>query len=789
MIIRRRTISNTRPRSEQTCRFHRKGFFILLLLVGAIVSVACTNGDGVSSPATTPAQTSVPTPDIEAIAERVVLKTLETIPTATPVPTPDIEAIVEPIVRQTLETLPTASTETPEPTAMRATVSPAATALTTPTPPSVPAEPSPDPPQRVEAVGVRAAPVPVPVRSALVPGGGASLLPVAPELSEAGGLTVTARGSVKVAADEAYVIVIPEQFYGPTGPVPLSSEDRADVVQNLMGIGIEEADIEFQSGQQYDPEILSVEVEMQDLPQIGDLIRVAVEEVLRRSERSGVRFSLSEENCDLALALARQEAITLVERDSGDLADAVGVVRSGIIGAVEYSANSFGPPRPDKCGGGQFHPYETQLMPFDAEPEIEVSLQMLITYGPASHEAGGLTVTASSSRAVTADEAYVVVIPEQFYGPTGPVPLSSDDRADVIEQLTQIGIDTDDVEFISGRQPYEPVQISVEVMVEDLPEVGERILDAVEDVIRRSQLSGVRFSLLEASCDAALAVERRDAALQAERNADDLAEALGVVRGGVIGVVEYLLSSFSEGPLSSDRCGGQFQDPYALMPFDAEPKTDVSVQLQVTYAPQSDEAGGLTVTAVGSRAVTSDEAYVVVIPEQFYGPTGPVPLSSEDRADVIEKLTQIGIDTDDIEIISGRQRFEPAQISVEVKVEDLPEVGERILDAVEDVIRRSQLSGVRFSLPEENCDRALALERQEAALQAERNADDLAEALGVVRGGLIGVVEYPASSFGYGPLSSDRCGGQFQEPYALLPFDAEPKIDVSLQMLITYATE
>ena len=762
--------------------FRRSSLFILVLLVGAIVALACTDDDGALTATDTPAPPSAPTPDIGAIVETAVRETLGTIPAATPAPTQDIEAIVETVVRRTLETLSTTIVAT-ETTSGPPTIAPS--------PSGVAPEPTPVSEPQVQAVEVRAAPAPSPARFASLSKvvEGFSALPIAQELSEAGGLTVTASGSVKATADEAYVVVIPERFYGARGPEKLSSEDRASVVQNLMDIGISEDDIEFESGRQYDPEIMSVEVEMEDLPEIGDLILDAVEDVVRRSERSGVRFSLSGENCDLALVEARLEAITLAEGDLDDLSEALGVVRSGIIGAVEYPAISFnsGLPGLDRCGGGQFHPYQTPLMPFDADPEMEVSLQMQITYGPESDQAGGLTATASGSVTATADEAYVVVIPEQFYGRSGPEPLSSENRADVIEAIAQVGIATDDIEIISGRQPYEPVRISVVVEAQDLPEIGDLILDAVEDVLRRSELSGVRFSLSEENCGRALALARRDAISQIDKNADDLAGAFGMVRGGVVGVVEYALSGFSYGAPSTETCGVQFQDPNALKPFDAEPSVDVAVQLQITFAPQSDQAGGLTATASGSVTATADEAYVVVIPEQFYGRSGPEPLSSEDRADVIDKLTEMGIATDDIEIIPGRQRFEPAQISVEVEVADLPEIGERILDAVENVLRRSENSGVRFSLLEASCNSVLAQGRRDAALQAEKDADGLAEALGVVRGGVVGVVEYALSGFSYGPPSTETCGGQFQDPNALLPFDAEPKIEVSVQLQISYA--
>ena len=653
-------------------------------------------------------------------------------------------------------------------------------------------EPIPVPAPQGEAVEVQALPASGSGGFLSLSGAGFGALPISHEVSESGGLTITANGSVTVSADEAYVIVIPDRFYGPGGPERTSHEDRDDVLQNLMDLGIDEDDIEFESGQEYDPETISVEVQIEDLPEIGDLILDAVEDVIRRSERSGVHFSVSGENCDQALAAARQEAITQAEGDSLDLAKALGLVRGGIIAALESPANSFGPGLPslDKCGGGQFHPYQTPLISFDADPEVEVSLRMRITYGPESELTGGITATANGSVMSTADDAYVVVIPEQFYGPGGPEKLSGEDRDDVAQNLMDMdmdmGIGEDDIQFEYG-QPYGPETISVEVQIGDLPEIGDLILNAIEDVIRRSEHSGVRFTLSEENCDRALALARRDAISQIDRKADDLAAALSMVRGGVVGAVEDPFSDFRYGPGSADRCGGLSQDPYALLSFDAEPSVDVVLPLQLTYAPQSDETAGLVAVASISQTVTADEAYVVVIPQRFYGPRGPEPLSMEDRADVIDKLTEIGIASDDIEIVSGRQPYEPVQISVEVAVADLPEIGERILDSVEEVLRRSENSGVRFGLSEESCNAGMALARRDAASQADKDADGLAEAIGVVRGGVVSVAEYSLGGFNYGSTNTEACDGQFQDPNALLPFDAEPKIEVAVQIRIGYA--
>ena len=355
-----------------------------------------------------------------------------------------------------------------------------------------------------------------------------------------------------------------------------------------------------------------------------------------------------------------------------------------------------------------------------------------------------------------------------------------------VQNLMGMGIGEDDIQFESG-QLYGLETISVEVQIEDLPEIGDLILGAVEDVVRRSERSGVRFGLSEENCDRALALARRDAISQIDRKADDLAAALGMVRGGMIGAVEDPLSRFGYGLDSTDRCGGLFPDPYALLAFDAEQSVDVVLPLQITFAPQSDETAGLVAVANSSLTVTADEAYVVVIPQRFYGPRGPEPLSMEDRADVIDKLTEIGIASGDIEIVSGRQPYEPVQISVEVAVADLPEIGDVILGAVEDVLRRSEHSGVRFSLSEESCNAGLALARRDAASQTDKNADGLGAAIGVVRGAVVSVVEYPLGGFNYGSTSAEACGGQFQDPNALLPFDAESEIEVAVQMQIGYA--
>ncbi len=199
--------------------------------------------------------------------------------------------------------------------------------------------------------------------------------------------------------------------------------------------------------------------------------------------------------------------------------------------------------------------------------------------------------------------------------------------------------------------------------------------------------------------------------------------------------------------------------------------------------------GGLTISVNGSVTVEADEAYIVVIPSPNFGLRGiPQGIAGKDRTEVIAKLAEIGITEDDIEFPLN-VRFGPGSvsISVEVEVKDLPEIGDLVLDAVEDALGRSEASGVRFSVAD--CDGALALARREAILLAEAGTDDLAQALEVNRGSVIAALEFPLNNFGPSELLLDRCSSQL-DPYSLLPFDtAEPEIQVSVGLQITYAIE
>jgi hypothetical protein len=204
---------------------------------------------------------------------------------------------------------------------------------------------------------------------------------------------------------------------------------------------------------------------------------------------------------------------------------------------------------------------------------------------------GGLTVAVNRSATVEADEAYVVITPTAIYGPSGsPQPISSENRAAVITKLEEIGIAKEDVEF--EWQPYSASTVSARVGIGEFPQVDQLVLDAVESVLGRSESHGVHFSLSQEKCDQALALARREAVPQADKTAADLAEALSIKRGSIVGAVESPFTNFAYGPIDPEACGIQFQDPYfvEVEPFDAEPKVEVVVGLQVSYAIEAPES-------------------------------------------------------------------------------------------------------------------------------------------------------------------------------------------------------
>ncbi len=323
---------------------------VMLAVLAATMAVAVLVACGQETPA--PPITSAPT----------VVAPTETVAATTP-------SSVSPVARTENPT------STPVATALSA---PTTTAATSPTVPPVTLESG---GASLRLISSRSSTAPSSVLIGLSGGSHRSSLPQT--VPTEGGLTVSAIGSVTVAADEAYVVVIPEQRYGPSGPEQMTDEDRQEIRENLADIGVPEEAVEFQNLAIYGPSSVSVEVEFDELDEKREPILGAVEQVIRRYESHGVIYSLSEENCEGALSLARREAIPRAERAADDLAKALKVSRGTVIGALEYplTASAYGLAGVSLygCGAQESSPYPN-LVPFDAEPEVEVTVGLQITY-------------------------------------------------------------------------------------------------------------------------------------------------------------------------------------------------------------------------------------------------------------------------------------------------------------------------------------------------------------------------------------------------------------------------
>lgn len=303
-------------------------------------------------------------------------ETAQVIPTATPqTDAPTASAVSNTPEAAAPTVAPAPATEQPTPTAIAAEIP-------TPTSAPSPASPAAEGSGALLVLGSHSKTAP----AGFGPGsaGGFNLSPLPHATPVEGSLTVSVTGSVTVVPDEAYVVVLPEMDYGISGPEQLSAEDRRDIVANLVDLGVSEEAIDFEHLGRYEPNIISVEVNVDEYAATGESIAAAIEKVVRRSESSGVRFSLSEGNCERAVSLARREAVPQAEAAVDDLSEALGLERGEVIGALEYPLERLGYGRPGAdvggCAGLNAGAY-SPLLPFDSEAEVEISVGLQVSYG------------------------------------------------------------------------------------------------------------------------------------------------------------------------------------------------------------------------------------------------------------------------------------------------------------------------------------------------------------------------------------------------------------------------
>ncbi|MDE2780154.1 MAG: SIMPL domain-containing protein [Chloroflexota bacterium] len=196
-------------------------------------------------------------------------------------------------------------------------------------------------------------------------------------------ITVSAIGKVTVTPDQARIIVLPEEDYGPFGPQRFSQKQEQDITQALSQVGIDAELIDFQSHGRYEPSAVSVPVDVGDIEAQGETVVEAVEDVIGRAGHYGVSFGLSEESCVEATALARREAIPVAEAAADDLSQALDLQRGEAVAVLEYASQNpfFSDPfsTSDPCTGGNRYGVGP-LLAFHVEPEVEVLVGLQISY-------------------------------------------------------------------------------------------------------------------------------------------------------------------------------------------------------------------------------------------------------------------------------------------------------------------------------------------------------------------------------------------------------------------------
>jgi len=402
----------------------------------------------------------------------------------------------------------------------------------------------------------------------------------------------------------------------------------------------------------------------------------------------------------------------------------------------------------------------------------------------------GLTVQHTEAATLRADSAILVALLQSR--PPGPLPIAQiplKDQNDVLAALAALGVKREDVTFQTNPTFGPFPAINVRMPLDNLPQAGKRVIDAIETVVGRTQ-SGVRFTISD--CATALAPLRKAAFEAAAQEARSLADAASLTLGPILSI--SLASQPGYGPPSDDPCDPDSlpfpKGPSSLRPLDAQPEARVSLNLAVTYSVGGPTSSArLAASGAGKAVAKADEAYVVASIPVVGGPFGPLPINERDRKDLIAKIKALGVDEDDIELTDGAP-YGQSLLSVEMSVEKAARDAEKVIAAVEDVFGRTEVQGVWFS--HSNCLAVLTEARKQAIADARAQAESLAAAAGLKLGGLAGVSEPPGVP-GYGigltPCTEDlatliNVGG----PYAigLKPLGAEPEFTVTAAVTVAY---
>ena len=198
------------------------------------------------------------------------------------------------------------------------------------------------------------------------------------------GLTVSAVGSVHYPADRAYLIAIPDYYYGDVeSELFVSRQGRQALLTALEGIGLSEEVVDF-TGSRYDPLIIKIEISIDQLeelkPKVIDILRDQTRP--RKIQTLGMTYALSPEHCQEAASDARQQAILTARQTATSLASLLDVQLGVVSGVREYPvAATQHRTKSDICAIQNYVDYlHSDLMDIESIPEVKVSIGLQITY-------------------------------------------------------------------------------------------------------------------------------------------------------------------------------------------------------------------------------------------------------------------------------------------------------------------------------------------------------------------------------------------------------------------------
>lgn len=378
----------------------------------------------------------------------------------------------------------------------------------------------------------------------------------------------------------------------------------------------------------------------------------------------------------------------------------------------------------------------------------------------------GIQVIATGTAVVPADAAQVVLVPESaeeivFEG----VPGEPFDREAILTSLDGVGVPDTSVHIVDPAPSFGVGgEIAVDVEVDSLPARGEEIAEAVDEAIDLGT-EGVRFKV--GDCTAAVPDAQADALERARAEAEALAPAAGLEVGALVSAVETPSDPYSElgsaDPCKPDDSGALSSLPFAefsaVQPFDTDAEVELQYGVIATFAiagaskPESD--GRFTTTGTGSVTADADEAYVEVYPEPSFSDSFESDVVDVDEAEVEAAVADLGIAPEDVEVSDASDTFYAygSRIRIEVAVDQLPEIGDQIVEVLDDEMDLSGTNGVVFT--SSACESLLTEARTVAVDDAEARLTNLAEVAQQELGELVGIA--PADAGSLIGLPSDPC--------------------------------